>query len=207
MIKALLIFCKQAQIRVHWDGLFSFHFNSIPKNAFKRPQSHGIHTVVVVVVQVYRQKDIFWCEILPLFDLRTPPPRFHCRKGDLQPYMGGPTWFHTAPLQVSRALIVWKVGYGGAVLKPRLKTTDPLNKDLAAIQTAVNDCARYIVASASQSVNYWKKPSSLQLTSAANCGTNCCWNMEGNELYQVKRRQDPNRQNPMPQQHPQWKKH
>ncbi len=48
---------------------------------------------------------------------------------------------------MSRALIVGKVGYGGAVFRPRLKTTDPINKDMATIQIAVNDCARYIVGS------------------------------------------------------------
>ncbi len=33
------------------------------------------------------------------------------------------------------------------VLKPRLLETDPVQKDLAAIQTAVNDCARAIIGS------------------------------------------------------------
>ena len=49
--------------------------------------------------------------------------------------------------QVVRSLLVGKVGYACAVLRPRLATTDPVQKDLAAIQTAVNDCARAIVGS------------------------------------------------------------
>ena len=49
--------------------------------------------------------------------------------------------------QVVRALLVGKVGYACVVLKPRLLETDPVQKDLAAIQTAVNDCARAIIGS------------------------------------------------------------
>ncbi len=57
----------------------------------------------------------------------------HLRRGALQ--------------QVARALIVGKVGYGAAALKPRLSSSDPQNGDLLAMQTAVNDCARHIVGS------------------------------------------------------------
>ncbi len=49
--------------------------------------------------------------------------------------------------QVIRALLVGKVGYACAVLKPRLLATDPVQKDQAEIQTAVNDCARAIIGS------------------------------------------------------------
>ncbi len=49
--------------------------------------------------------------------------------------------------QVVRALLVGKVGYACAILKPRLMSLDPVQRDLAAIQTAVNDCARAIVGS------------------------------------------------------------
>ncbi len=49
--------------------------------------------------------------------------------------------------QVIRALLVGKVGYACAVLKPRLLATDPVQKDLAEIQTAVNDCSRAIIGS------------------------------------------------------------
>ncbi len=49
--------------------------------------------------------------------------------------------------QVALALIVGKVGYGAAVLRPRLKEEDPVNKDMVAVQTAINDCARYILGS------------------------------------------------------------
>ncbi len=49
--------------------------------------------------------------------------------------------------QVVRALLVGTVGYACAVLRPRLVATDPVQKDLAAIQTAINDCARAIIGS------------------------------------------------------------
>ena len=49
--------------------------------------------------------------------------------------------------QVIRALLVGKVGYACAVLKPRLTVMDPVQKDMAAIQTAINDCARAIIGS------------------------------------------------------------
>lgn len=57
----------------------------------------------------------------------------HLRRGSLQ--------------QVARAQVVGKIGYGAATLKPRLSFSDPLNKDLQSIQTAVNDCARHIIGS------------------------------------------------------------
>ena len=47
--------------------------------------------------------------------------------------------------QVVRALLIGKVGYASAVLQPRLTSADPLNKDMTAIQTAINDCARAVV--------------------------------------------------------------
>ena len=49
--------------------------------------------------------------------------------------------------QVVRALLVGRVGYGCAVLKPRLNDTDPQNVTLRKIQTAINDCARSILGS------------------------------------------------------------
>ncbi len=49
--------------------------------------------------------------------------------------------------QVVRALVVGKVGYACAVLKPRLLDSDPVNKDMAAIQVAINDCGRAILGS------------------------------------------------------------
>ncbi len=39
------------------------------------------------------------------------------------------------------------MGYPSAVLKPRLEASDPVEKDLAEIQTAINDCARSIIGS------------------------------------------------------------
>ncbi len=47
--------------------------------------------------------------------------------------------------QVVRALVVGKVAYGCAVLRPRLAEEDPISKDMAYIQTAINDCARAII--------------------------------------------------------------
>ncbi len=49
--------------------------------------------------------------------------------------------------QVVRALLVGRVGYGCAVLKPRLKETDPQNMALRKIQIAINNCARSILGS------------------------------------------------------------
>ncbi len=49
--------------------------------------------------------------------------------------------------QVVRALVVGRVGYACAVLKPRLLSTDPVNRDMAAIQVAINDCSRAIIGS------------------------------------------------------------
>ncbi len=49
--------------------------------------------------------------------------------------------------QVARSLLVGQVGYACAVLKPRLKQEDPTCKDMQDVQTAVNDCARYILGS------------------------------------------------------------
>ncbi len=49
--------------------------------------------------------------------------------------------------QVIRALVVGRVGYGCAVLQPRLKDSDPLSSGMRAVQTAVNDCARAIIGS------------------------------------------------------------
>ncbi len=49
--------------------------------------------------------------------------------------------------QVVRSLLVGKIGYACTVLRPRLTATDPVQKDLAAIQTAINDCARANVGS------------------------------------------------------------
>ncbi len=49
--------------------------------------------------------------------------------------------------QVVRALLVGKVGYACAVLQPRLKDTDPQNKVMTDIQTAINDCARAVIGS------------------------------------------------------------
>ncbi len=49
--------------------------------------------------------------------------------------------------QVVRSLLVGRIGYACAVLRPRLAAADPVQKDLAAIQTAINDCARAIVGS------------------------------------------------------------
>ncbi len=63
--------------------------------------------------------------------------------------------------QVVRALLVGKVGYACAVLKPRLEATDPVQKDLAAIQTAINDCARAIIGTGVKESQY--PPSSLGL--------------------------------------------
>ncbi len=47
--------------------------------------------------------------------------------------------------QVVRALVVGKVGYACAVLRPRLADSDPVQGGVAAVQTAVNDCARAII--------------------------------------------------------------
>ena len=49
--------------------------------------------------------------------------------------------------QVVRSLLVGKVAYACAVLKPRFQPSDPAQKDLAAIQIAINDCARAVVGS------------------------------------------------------------
>ena len=49
--------------------------------------------------------------------------------------------------QVVRALLVGKVGYACAVLKPRLSSSDPLQKDLVAIQVAINYSARAVTSS------------------------------------------------------------
>ncbi len=49
--------------------------------------------------------------------------------------------------QVVRALLVGRVGYGCAVLKPRLSHMDPQNTALRKIQTAINNCARSILGS------------------------------------------------------------
>ena len=49
--------------------------------------------------------------------------------------------------QVARSLLVGQVGYACAVLKPRLSKDDPTSKDMQDVQTAVNDCARYILGS------------------------------------------------------------
>ncbi len=46
---------------------------------------------------------------------------------------------------VVRALVVGKVGYGCAVFKPRLAHTDPTSTALSAVQTAINDCARFVL--------------------------------------------------------------
>ncbi len=51
------------------------------------------------------------------------------------------------------ALVVGKIGYGGSVLKPHLSPEASLNKDMAAIQTAVNDCGRSIISCSSSNPN------------------------------------------------------
>ena len=53
--------------------------------------------------------------------------------------------------QVVRSLLVGKVAYACAVLRPRLQSADPVQKDLAAIQVAINDCARAVVGSSRSS--------------------------------------------------------